>query len=49
MRKRERELVRAHKLLEKEFGKDENLREISIKLENARKKLNDIAREKGFT
>ena len=49
MRKRERELLREHKQLEKEFGKDENFIESSRRLEIARKKLNEIAKEKSFT
>ena len=50
MRKRERALIREHKQLEKEFGYDNtNVIESAKRLENAREKLNNIAREKGFT
>lgn len=48
MRKRVRELIREHKLLEKAFGKDENFIESSRRLKIAQKKLNEIAKEKGF-
>jgi len=48
MRKRETELVREHKQLEKAFGKDENFIESSKRLKIAGKKLNEVAREKGF-
>ena len=49
MRKRERELVCEHKQLEKEFGKDENFIESLRRFKIAQEKLNEIAREKGFT
>ncbi len=48
MRKRERELVREHKQLEKALRKDENFIESSRRLKIAGKKLNEIALEKGF-
>ena len=48
MRKRERELVREHKQLEKTFGKNENFIESSRRLKIARKKLYEVAKEKGF-
>jgi len=48
MRKRERELIREHKQLEKAFGKDENFIESSRRLKIAEKKLNEIAMDKGF-
>jgi len=48
MRKRERELVREHKQLEKALRKDENFFESSRRLKIAGKKLNEIALEKGF-
>jgi len=48
MRKRERELLREHKQLEKEYGKDENSIESSRRLKIIRKKLNQIAEAKKF-
>jgi len=48
MRIRERELIREHKQLEKAFGKDENFIESSKRLKIAGKKLNEVAKEKGF-
>ena len=48
MRKRERALIREHKQLEKEYGKDEEFIESSRRLEIARRKLNEVAKEKGF-
>jgi len=42
MRKRQRELVREHKQLEKAFGRDENFIESSRRLEIAGKKLNEV-------
>jgi len=48
LRKRERELLREHKQLEKEYGKDENFIESSRRFEIARKKLNEVEKEKGF-
>jgi len=48
MRKRERELLREHKQLEKAFRNDDDFIEASIRLEIAGKKLNEIAKEKCF-
>jgi len=48
MRKRERELLREHKQLEKEYGKDENFIESLRRLKIIRKKLNQIAEAKKF-
>ena len=48
MRKRERELLREHKQLEKEYGKDENFIESSRRLKIIRKKLNQIVEAKKF-
>ncbi len=48
MRKRERELLREHKQLEKAFRNDDDFIESSIRLEIAGKKLNEVAKEKGF-
>jgi len=49
MRKRERELLREHKLVEKAFRNDDDFIESSRRLKIVGKKLNEIAREKGFT
>jgi len=48
MRRRERELLREHKQLEKTFGRDENFIESSRRLEIVRKKLNEVSLEKKF-
>ena len=49
MRKRETELVREHKQLEKALRKDENFIESSRRLKIAGKKLNEIAKAINFT